>query len=325
MEGNNDVSPAWTAFTHFQTIVTIIGLFANLITLVTLVLNGKGFPQISRLLLRHQAVADSFVCIMGIGSYTQPFMWMTGESTFDFLLCQVWHGQAIYWGGVLLSVWNLVFIAVERFVMINYPYKHRNILPKHIYTAFTMMYIFSVILLGPAYLQVRYDEESGKCLNEYVFCSKSFETFMSSFAVFWFFVVYAIPIVVFIVLYTKIILNLRERQRNLGEANQRSLILEIADQQLTRMAIAVTIVFVISLSWDSWFYLLGLAQIVQYDFNTHVQIIGVFLATFNSCANPFIYSVSMSIFRKSLKKTFTCGNSDKYGESKNVEISRIKT
>ena len=295
---------------------------------MALFLHGNGFPRIGRMLLQHQAVADSFVCIMGIGIYTQPFMWMTGNAVFDHLLCQVWHGQAIYWGGVLLSVWNLVFIAVERFLMINHPYHHRNMRQTHVYLVFMLMYLFSVVFLIPAYLQVRYDFETGKCLNEYYSDSEAFSKFMSNFAIFWFFIVYAIPIAFFITLYSKIISNLRQRQlmnleTTLG-VSQRSRIIDIAEQQLTRTAIAVAIVFTLSLSWDSWFYLLGFAGIVKYDFNTQVQIVGVFLATFNSCANPFIYSVSMPIFRKSLRKTFLCGDGINVYDSKDTKNTKAK-
>ena len=275
---------------------------------MTWVCNGKGFPRISRILLQHQAIVDSFVCIMGLAIYLQPrYLWMTGNANFDLLLCQVWHGQAIYWGGVLLSVWNLVFIIVERFVMIEYPYKHRNIRPSHTHIVFFIMYIFSVLLLGPAYLQVRYDKEAGLCVYEYYFQTDLFKKVMSDYVIFWFLIVYAIPIAIFLILYAKIIWTLRKRNQSLRQMYQRSPILETSNQQLTRMVIVVEIVFILCLSWDSWFYLLGEIG-VNYEFNSNIQVIGVFLANFNSVANPFIYSATMSKFRISLKKTLNCKN-----------------
>ena len=289
------------------------------------------------MLLQHLALVDTFVCIMGIGisiqntpvmigNATKMSMLMTGDATIDLLVCQAWHGQTLYWGGVLLSVWNLVLITVERFVMISYPYKHRNIRPAHIYVVLVIVYTLSVISLAPAYLHLAYDDESGECMNERLFFSLPFDTFLSFFAIFWFLILYAIPIAFIIALYTKIILILRKRQQNLMNLmDQRSRILEIADQQLTRTAIAVAIVFIISLSWDAWFYVLGLVGIVSYDFNSSKQMVGVFLATFSSCANPFIYFATMAIFRKSLQKTFRCGSLSKYSESSDKRLPKSTT
>ena len=310
-ETHDDAEPesiGWKILTDIQTVLTMIGMVANIITLITWICHGKGFPRISRILLQHQAIIDIIVCLMGSLINIQPrYFWMTGYETIDLLICQVWHGQALYWGCVLLSVWNLVFVIIERFVMIEYPYKHRNIQPKHTYIAFIIMYFFSVFLLIPAYLQVRYDREEGKCLYEYYFQTDFYDGFMSDFVIFWFMIVYAIPITIFLVLYTKIILTLRKRQQSqVGELYQRSPILETANQQMTRMVVVVEVVFILCLSWDSWFYLLGDIGI-NYVFNSKYQVIGVFLATFNSVANPFVYSATMSRFRQNLKKTLRCG------------------
>ena len=314
--------PGWMVFTVFKTIVIILGLLTNITTFLSLTMNSEGFPQISRILLQHQAIADSFVCIMAIGIFTQNFMWMTSNHTFNFVLCQAWHGQAVYWGGVLLSVWNIVFITVERFMLINFPFQHRNIRPTHVYIVFALMYVLSVIFLGPAYVQVKYDKNSTRCLNEFYFPSESFGSFMSYFSIFWFFIVYAVPVAIFIGLYSKTLVTLRIRQKKFKEANQESHVLKVADQQLTRTAIAVAVVFVIALSWDSWFYLLGFCKLVEYNFNTPVQIVGVFFATLNSCANPLIYAAFLPCFRRSLAKTFRLRNTTKNTDAMNTEGSK---
>jgi hypothetical protein len=243
---------------------------------------------------------------MDIGICTQPFMWMTGKKSFDLLLCQVWHSQAIYWLAIHLSTWILVFIAVERFVMIEYPFKHRNIQPKHIYIALVIMYIVvSIILLPGNVLQTRYDDDTGKCLSEYSIDAKAFSDFMSGFGTFLFVIDYALPISLFITLYTKTILTIRQRLANpLSLTCQPSRILDKANLQLTRTAVAVTIVFSICLGWESWHYMLSTNGIITYEKDTWQSVCGAFLAAFNSCTNPFIYSASLPIFRKSLRKTF---------------------
>ena len=104
---------------------------------------------------------------MAIGIFTQPYMWMTSYPTLDFLLCKLWHSQSMYWGAVLSSIWNVVFMAVERFVMINYPFQHRYIEPSHLYKSLLTMHIFIIISMLPVSFYVTYDHIVGMCLNVY--------------------------------------------------------------------------------------------------------------------------------------------------------------
>ena len=70
------------------------------------------------------------------------------------------------------------------------------------------------------------------------------------------------------------------------------------------MAITIGVVFIISLSWDAFYCLLGFTGVTSYEFNSLFQTTGVFLATVHSCATPFIYVFTMSEFRAGVKETF---------------------
>ena len=289
-----------------QNLITAIGLLANIITAITLVLNGKEFPRLTRILFIQQALLDSLVCLLAIILYSQRFMWMTGNATFDLLLCQVWHGQGIYWIVFQLSIWNLMLIAIERFLKIDRPFTHLNMRPNHIYLVLIVMLFFNIIVYIPAYLQTKYDEETGECYGKYYFDTKSFAYFMSFIGLLYFGLLYAFPAASFIVIYTKIVITLRRRHKLIKNMCQPSRIVDNAEQQLTRTAIAVTVVFILSLSWDLWCYLLARFGVMHYEKDTWQSIVGVFLATFNSCANPFIYLGALPIFRQSLEYTFKC-------------------
>ena len=79
-----------------------------------------------------------------------------------------------------------------------------------------------------------------------------------------------------------------------------------AAKELTKTAIIVTGFFIVSLGYDCWYYMLGYAGAVVYVKNTPVQKAGIFLASVNSCANPFIYALFMPAYRAAVKKTLTC-------------------
>ena len=318
------------SLTYFAIFILVSGLVANVITLLALTWHGKGFPLMSRSLLRHQAIVDSLVCIMGILMYSQDPMWMTGNEIFDHLLCQVWHGQAIFWSCVLVSIWNLVLIATERWFMICYPFKHRNMRLREMYKWLILMYSICFFFLIPAFFQIRYgyDPESNdttceqnqtkRCLaGEYYFENEHFERFMGFYGTFWWLICYAIPVGLFIFLYSKVIISLKKRREDNARMSRGadgyrsgSKVLKAANEQITRTAIIVTLAFFLSLSWDAWYCLFGFNEVIEYKFNSQLQVMGVFLAAFNSCTNPFIYAASMSIFRRSLRKTLQCHSRD---------------
>ena len=295
-------SHGWFSLNIIGTLINLVGVICNLITFVTLKLNSKGFSPVSRMILQNQAITDSFVCIMGIIFFTQKYLWMTSNHFFNTFLCHVWHSQAIFWSGVLLSVWNVVIITVDRFILINHPLKHRDIQPKNIYSVFVITCILCILVLLPGYLGyfTKYDEKSSECLPELQFSSAGFIIFMF----WWFIIYYAVPGATFIVVYTKTISTLRQRQRKIKETNPNSKIFDLADQQLTRTAGAVGVVFVIALSWDAWLCLVStFIDTIDYQIYSPLQNLGVFFTNLHSCLNPFIYAAFLPAFRKSMSKT----------------------
>ena len=178
--------------------------------------------------------------------------------------------------------------------------KHLNMSPKKcLYPTFVIIQILSIIFLCPTFYMVQYDEQNTTCsLDPF----PKFEDYLVYYSVWWFLIGYLLPVAYCIGLYTKIILTLKKRQEEMGGENQ---ILKIADKQLTKTAMAVTGVFIITMSWDAWFFILATAFpcTFTYEFHTPLQVMGVFFAALNSCANPFIYTAFLPAFRRSVKKT----------------------
>ena len=115
--------PLWNQVTdYFELTITVIGLTLNILTIISLQKHRENLSSTILLLLQHQSLLDSWICMMAIALLFQPYMWMSGNPTFDLILCQAWHGQGMYWGCVLLSVYNLVLIAVERYMAVCRPF-----------------------------------------------------------------------------------------------------------------------------------------------------------------------------------------------------------
>ena len=230
------------------------------------------------------------------------------NKTINFLLCQVWQSQAMYWGAVLLSVWNVVLIALDRFQVINDRGGPQMIRRRGRKISITIMYVASVFFQIPAYLQVQYDQNTGKC-EDWMTISTNDDTFVKFMILYgygWFFFMYIIPIGCLIGMYAEIILYLRRNKQTLRQLldKRSSITLDTTDRQITQMAITIAIVFILSLTWDAFYCLFGFTGVTPYEFNSTLQTTGVFLATIDSCATPFIYSYTMSTFRVDLKATF---------------------
>ena len=104
--------------------VYIVGFVANTMTLITLMRNGDIFSRSTCLLLKHQALVDSWVCATGAIIFLQPQMWTTGNKYVDTAVCFLWHSQEPFWSAMLVSVWNLAAIALERYTSTCFPFKH---------------------------------------------------------------------------------------------------------------------------------------------------------------------------------------------------------
>ena len=85
-----------------------------------------------------------------------------------------------------------------------------------------------------------------------------------------------------------------------------SKVIDKASTELTKTAIIMTAIFIVALGYDLWYYMLGYVGVVRYVFNSAEQKVAVWLSSFNSAANPFVYGMLVPAYRKSIQKTFHC-------------------
>ena len=285
--------------TTTQYSMTLVGALANLATILVLRNAKEVFCPGLLVLLKGQAVVDLAVCLASTIFVLQPPMWKTGETTFDAVVCHVWHSQILYWCFVFVSIWNLVLIGFERFLAVCHPLKHCRVTSSTLKKLIAAICLMSVVCNAGGFVQVRMS--NGTCVSEYAIEGEAGKKFFMFFAVWIFIIDYSLPTLLFIVLYGCIISVLCQRHRDpdLGVTN----VVNLAMRRITCTAIAVTIIFILSLSWDFWFYLLGRAGVVSYIKNSLLQVIGVWLSSFNSVANPFVYLAFLPAFRKAVRAT----------------------
>ena len=283
-----------------QLALTGFGFLGNTGTIYTLTKNGQDFTPTIALLLKHQSFVDAIVCVFAAILLIQPTNWTTGVYAVDVVICHFWNGQAIYWSVAFVSAYNLICIAYERFLCVCKPFKFQDFTKSNIYRQWGIVYTLGLVCPFGAYFQVRLRDD-GKCYSEYLWDGPTAETFFMAFSISTFITFYMIPSVFFVVFYGRVIRSFRKRQSQQMAASR---VIDKATNELTKTAIVVTVVFLISFGYDLWYYLLGYTGLVDYVINSPLQKIGIWFSVFNSCANPFIYVALMPSYRRAVRLTF---------------------
>ena len=308
-------------FNYSQLVITILGFIANTLTVVTLSMNGKGFSSTVLLLLCHQSIFDALACAMAAILLVQPVMWVPGYDYIDALICYIWNGNGLYWSIVFVSMYNLVCLAYERFLAVCRPFEHVHFTRRSLRRIFIVMYIFSIICTIGAYLHTRLVD--GKCESMYFLDGEAVDTFFEFFSISTFFTFYTIPCIFFVVFYGMVIATFKRRKRSTLSTSR---VIDKASAELTKTAIIVTCIFIVTIGYDSVYYTLGHHSIVEYVVNTPKQLVGIWLSSFNSVANPFVYGILMPSYRQSIKRTFfphSIQVQDK--DNKSISVSNTNT
>ena len=114
---------------------------------------------------------------------------------------------------------------------------------------------------------------------------------------------YLIPCLLFLILYGKILVTLKRRKRDENNLGQ-SAIINCATNQLTKSALIVTIVFVLTVGPDNLLYLLSSYDATDYSTISILQKHTLFFSLLNSCANPVIYLCVLPSYRHGIFNLF---------------------
>ena len=295
-------APAWRlALDYSQMVLTISGFVANSLTVLFLVKSNNSFSKVTRILLIHQSLVDSFACACALVLLVSEPYGLVGVYGLDTVICLLWHGQFIFWYVVFISIYNLVLIAYERYLAIRHPLKIGNFGQRDIFRFVAAIYILGIFCNIGAAFQTNISE-NGTCVNEYLFDSELTEFLYTGFAVligisYWF-----IPVVLFAVMYGFIGYTLHKRKNNQQLGTSR--VIDKASRQLTLTSIAITFIFIVTIGFDIWYYLLGKLKVVIYENNSPLQKVSVWLSAFNSVVNPYVYIIMMPNFRRSVVEIF---------------------
>ena len=276
-----------------------VGVIANLLVIIALFRVGKKFPSITATFLKNQSVADAMVCVCGIIVGTQGSeMFKSSSYIADVILCFMFNNQLMYWLFSFISCQSLVCLAAERYLAVCKPFTYmqvRNSKSKHA-IIICCVYLYSIAILVPSHVRTTRYSDKGVCkiFFEYEFDNSFFVIFL---VLSWPALYFWIPLITVCTLYTMVFIGLK-RSSKLNNQSHNSTLAR-ASAQITRTALIVTSLHISLVGYESTYFPLMYFGLVSYTKTAH--FISNVLTIANSVANPFIYVLTMPIFKNSFK------------------------
>ena len=241
------------------------------------------------------------------------------------LYCGLWDSWVVLFACFAMSTFNLVAIAIERFVAVNFPVWYSiNFSQSRAVTmaivawvlAPTMQIVMSII---------QFDYEDGKC--DFHEQSPKIKTTVGVFTFLW---EYFVPVVIMTVAFVKIAIKLRQQGRKLmaaeasvtadtsaeesaqrkDDATEAQTQKASSAKRLQRVNVTKTLFMVYIIYFICWspnqiaFLRFNLGG--DYDFQGAYHSFSVILAMCNTSVNPFIYALQYKQYRAALKKLLQC-------------------
>ena len=209
-----------------------------------------------------------------------------------------------------VSIVNLVWIVVERFIAIVHPFRVKSLTKRLRAVLLTLTWVIS-LLLGIPYIPFSKIVHQG----QQVFCRFSWgEKELSIYFSVGFVLFYCVPLTTILVLYSRIMKCLK-RSRPTVDLVQESTTIRNRQQNMAVMKVFLSIVIVFFLCWTPLgvFLLLKLAFPSVYKNDSCLLFVGLFFYIFpslGSAINPVILFSSSTNFSKAFKEMFKCSASN---------------
>ncbi|GAA48448.1 amine GPCR [Clonorchis sinensis] len=311
-------------------LIQVVGISANAIVFAGIAHIKLGSLLTTKLLLS-QSVFDGLISLVALLKAVGPPFWYTGNSMLDTMLCHLWFSYFTFWLFVLLSMCNLVCTAFDRLnaVVYNKTYQKRQKIYLALCYSCIVVYSITLASINPLLLEFHNNE----CIPSHSKRGNWIDTLIKIDSVCWPLFSYTIPCAAVILMYSKIITELRKPSSasRASPANQSmDRIQNIRKRpRHRRIAHSLTIatcimqtLFLLTHAHDRIYYFLGINHWIEYRVGSLPHLLGLWLITLNSCLNPAALVFTM----KTLQQWILCRvrtTTVTTAESDNLQSDRV--
>lgn len=198
----------------FNIIIGSIGLVGNVFVIIVIIFFTSMHKQLANHFVINQSIIDAVSSLFVIADYISsksriaPTL-IPNEFASEFY-CRVWYNQVLLWGSYLSSTYNLVVLTIERYMKIVHPIFHKNSFS----SLKSKLLIVFVWLFGVSF-QALYTIPptrivNGRCRTVSFWPNDATQQIVAYVIII---VQYFLPLVVFIVAYTKTIRQFLRRAK----------------------------------------------------------------------------------------------------------------
>ncbi|XP_021378420.1 neuropeptide Y receptor type 6-like [Mizuhopecten yessoensis] len=269
-------------------IVIIMGFIENLLVVIVIV-RHRHLHKVTNIFIASLAVSDIVLCVFNLPfqlHYQLTDFWVFGE-----ILCRIimpTFGVPIFY-----STTCMMMIAVDRYILIVFPFKKR--ITKEMAILIISVIVFITFgLATPVMVHTRYDVINIPLFNIHkIFCYEKWPRFGAltyTFAIFFFQVL--LPFGVTAILYFKIHRVLQQRPLKRSETRR--------NNRTNRILISIVGLFAVSwLPWNIFALIITLNHKTVYGpYFRLIDLILKIIAMSSACINPFLYGWLNDNFRK---------------------------
>lgn len=279
----------YISFAVVFSMMVVVDLVGNTLVILVILQNESMKTPVNYLLV-NLAVADILVGVFfGIQFIVTPTFTHPIGRTGD-LLCKLVTGGVPGWVGAVTSVFTLVAIAIERYYAVMFPHSQRKLTKMKIVIFAMVSWVLSLLWAGVGFFITVYNKEIKSCAHSW-----SKEIYANVYTVGWTVVAGVMPLGVMGFLYARVVHRLWFTNQE-SEATQMALLRY--RKRVTKLVIAVTIVYALCWVPELTIYFLGFTGAIQLR-AIHFNIASA-LVFFNSTINPVVYALQSSVIRKHL-------------------------
>lgn len=286
-----------TVFYIFYIIIFVVGVIGNMLVCYV-VFRNKAMHTVTNFFITNLALSDILLCVLAVPFtplYTFLERWIFGVA-----MCHmVPYAQGV---SIYISTLTLTSIAMDRYIVIIYPFRHRMRLSICVFII-TAIWSVSLLLTLPYGLYVRLNPDA---IFESWYCEEDWpsETKRKLFGTITVTLQFVLPFLIISMCYILVSYKLNDRARS--KPGSKTAKKEEADRdrkkRTNRMLISMVAVFGISWLPMNAMNILNDYYEMKSDYYTVLFFITHCIAMSSTCYNPFLYAWLNENFRKEFKQ-----------------------
>ncbi|XP_013381534.1 histamine H2 receptor-like [Lingula anatina] len=288
------------AFGTLLGVIIVITIVGNALVLVSFITERK-----LRILINYPIISLALTDFL-LATVVLPFSAIY-TATFNFPLGAIWCNIYISFDVMLCkaSIWNITAVSIDRYIAVTWPMEYRQHINKRkvLIGLVTIWFFAAVTAFIPIYLGWNTKDGLIQNMNQYESQSCYLAVENLSYSIVLLLTDFVIPLIVLLFTYVQVLVIAR-RQAKLIKPHYTNICGEVPTLNTKELKATIMLSAVIATYLVCWILYMVTFAIKPFisHMDTNLDLTALWLGYLNSTANPFVYAVTHSKFRRAFTK-----------------------